>query len=78
MAHAPLRSSGESANFVSQSSTPDTEPLSMMLAFNVRLTNKSIRKGLKPHTMRGSNNGCQCCKVSKCQLADTARCTDKL
>ena len=73
MAHAPLRSSGGSANFVSQSSTPDTEPLSMMLAFDVRPTNKSIRKGLKQHPIRGSHNDCQRCKVSKCLLADIAR-----
>jgi hypothetical protein len=44
--------------FVSQSSTPDTEPLSMMLGFDVRPTNESIRKGLKQHPIRGSHNDC--------------------
>ena len=41
--------------FVSQSPTPNKEPLSMMLAFDVRPTNESIRKGLKQHPMRESH-----------------------
>ena len=45
----------------------------MMLAFDVRPTNESIRKGLKQHPIRGSHNDCQCCKLSKCSLADIAR-----
>ena len=71
--HAPLRKLRRERYFVSQSSTPDTEPLSMMLAFDVRPTNESIRKGLKQHPIRGSHNDCQRCKVSKCLLADIAR-----
>ena len=43
-----------------------TERLSMMLAFDVRPTNESIRKGLKQHPMRGSHNDCQYRKMSKC------------
>ena len=45
----------------------------MMSPFEVRPTNESIRKGLKQHPIRGSHNDCQCCKLSKCSLADVAR-----
>ena len=45
----------------------------MMLAFDVRPTNESIRKGLKQHSIRGSHNDRQRCKVSKCSRADIAR-----
>ena len=44
----------------------------MMLAFDVRPTNESIRKGLKQHPIRGSHNDYQRCKVSNCPLADIA------
>jgi|SRR4029077_9672109 hypothetical protein len=64
---------GRERYLVSRSSTPDTELLSMMSAFDVRPTNESIRKGLKRHSIRGSHNDCQCCKVSKCSVADKAR-----
>lgn len=38
----------------------------------------SIRKGVKRHPIRRSHNDCQCCKVSKCSLADKARQTTVL
>ena len=73
MAHAPLPSSGGSAIFVSQSSMPDTEPMSMMSGFDDRPPHESIREGLKQHSIRESHNDCQRCKLSKCPLADIAR-----
>ena len=45
----------------------------MMPAFEVGPPPPSIRKGLKQHPIRENHNHCQCCKVSKCSLADIAR-----
>ena len=45
----------------------------MMLPFEVRPTNESIRKGLKQHSIRGSHKDGQHCKVSNCPLADITR-----